>query len=159
MICFICIFIWLVGQFILDVIMFSLGAWFSRSHNRSYNGYNEQQCDCKRTSELVHILSFTITIMLMRSCGWGLSLALVVRRRAQPVPFNFPSLDNCSLSFRNKIIIPWLKKVIWVIEVLRRTVVGNQRYFSRLQSPRWSFSIKLCYSWFQNIYFKYLLHK
>ena len=81
--------------------------------------------------------------------------------------------------------IPSLKKIIWVIGVLRRTAVWDWRFinmcgshlqsqvksldsedgfrtccrnvshqqqsFSRLQPPRWSFSIKVCYSWVQTI--------
>ena len=64
-------------------------------------------------------------------------------------------------------LIPWLKKIIWVIGVLRRTLVSDwcfdnrcgshrqsfwQQSFSALQSPRWSFSIKVCYSWAKTIF-------
>ena len=53
----------------------------------------------------------------------------------------------------NGIIIPWLKKIIWVIGVLRRSIVGHQQQsFAGLQSPTWSFSIKVCYSWVQTIF-------
>ena len=78
--------------------------------------------------------------------------------------------------------LPWLKKIIWVIGVLRRTVsdwhfnnlvrkpsswlwrwpllrlsknaTHKQQSFSGLQSLRWSFSIKVCYSWVQTILLK-----
>ena len=45
------------------------------------------------------------------------------------------------------ILTPWLKKIIWVTGVLRRTT-----WFSGLQSPRWSFSITVGYSWVQTIF-------
>ena len=83
------------------------------------------------------------------------------------------------------IIHLWLKMIIWVIGVLRRTVVGDWRFdnlrgshldskdgfrtgcrnvsrqqqsFSGLQSPKWSFSIKVCYSWVQTIFVSYIFY-
>ena len=69
--------------------------------------------------------------------------------------FTSYSVRSC---FEPRSNIPWLKKIIWVIGVLRTTVVCDseddcrtgcrnvsrkQQSFSGLQSPRWSFSIKV----------------
>ena len=79
-----------------------------------------------------------------------------------------------------KATVPWLKTIIWVIGALRRTVVRDWRFdklcgshlhiwhrLSKRQSlttdlfkvlmirwSRWSFSIKVCYSWVQTIFVK-----
>ena len=82
--------------------------------------------------------------------------------------------QSCYIIIIVVIIIPWLKKIIWVIGVLRRTVVIDWCFdnlcgshlqsqvvvlvsWKGLQSPRWSFSIKVCYSWVQTIFLLLLL--
>ena len=77
----------------------------------------------------------------------------------------FPSTNSLNVHFQ-----PLVKVIMWVTGVLRRTAVGDwidsddgfrtgsrnvtrqQQSFSGLQSPGWSFSIEVCYSWVQTIF-------
>ena len=71
----------------------------------------------------------------------GLSCLFCLDRTVKLPTNQSPQLLEFSKGNRPKMLIfPWLKKIIWVIGVLRTT----WRSSSGLQSPRWSFSIKVC---------------
>ena len=114
----------------------------------------------KRNSQ--HRWVFTSGSTLAESVTTSYEKREKTRIECHPV---IPSTNSLNVHFQ-----PVVKVIIWVTGVLRRTVVGDrldsengfrtdcrnisrqQQSFSGLQSPRWSFSIKVCYSWVRAIF-------
>ena len=65
------------------------------------------------------------------------------------------SFDNlCGSHLQSQVVVDYRKTITWHLASAQvvETSVTNNSLFSVLQSPRWSFSIKICYSWVQTIF-------